>query len=84
MAVEIYSKDSCMFCQKAKSLFNQHDIAFEEHDVSTVDRFNKMIERIPNARTVPQIIIDGHVIGGWDMLDAHKEPILKKLKATHS
>lgn len=82
MAVEIYTKDSCMFCQKAKALFNEHNIPYTEHDCSTVDKFKAMQEKISGAKTVPQIIIDGHLIGGFDVLDAHKDAIFAKLKKT--
>lgn len=80
MAVEIYTKDSCMFCQKAKALFQENDVSYDEYDVSSVAKFKKMQERIPNAKTVPQILIDGHLIGGFDVLDAHKDAIFSKLK----
>lgn len=80
MAVEIYTKDNCIFCKKAKALFDENEVSYEEIDVSTIPAFREMQERLPNAKTVPQIIIDGHLIGGFDVLDAHKEPILKKLK----
>ncbi|SCA56044.1 Glutaredoxin-1 [Candidatus Terasakiella magnetica] len=80
MGVEIYTKDSCMFCQKAKALFDENGISYKEHDVSTIDKFKAMQELISGAKTVPQIIIDGHLIGGYDVLDAHKEAIFEKLK----
>ena len=80
MGVQIYTKDNCIFCKKAKAWFSENDVPFEEIDCSTVSAFAAMKERIPGATTVPQIIIDGHVIGGWDVLEAHQEPILKKLR----
>lgn len=83
MAVEIYTKDSCMFCKKAKALFDAENIPYSELDVSTVAKFKVMQERIPTAKTVPQIIIDGHLIGGFDVLDAHKDAIFAKLKKTY-
>jgi glutaredoxin len=82
MGVEIYTKDSCMFCKKAKELFEENDITYQEHDVSTVAKFKVMQERIAGAKTVPQILIDGHLIGGFDVLDAHKDAIFAKLKKT--
>lgn len=80
MSVEIFTKDNCMFCKKAKALFTENEIPFEEIDASTVDRFKAMQERIPGAKTVPQIIIDGHLIGGFDVLDTYKDQIIAKLK----
>lgn len=81
MGVEIYTKTDCMFCKKAKALFAENDIEYTEIDASTVSAFKEMQERLPSVKTVPQIIIDGHHIGGWDVLDAHKDAIFKKYKA---
>lgn len=83
MAVEIFTKDNCMFCKKAKAWFSEHHIPFTEIDAGTIQSFKAMQERVPGAKTVPQIIIDGHLIGGWDVLEAHQEPILKKLRLTY-
>ncbi len=83
MKVEIYTKTTCMFCDKAKAWFKEHGIPYQEHDAGTTQGFAAMQERVPGAKTVPQIVIDGHVIGGWDVLKAHEEPILKKLRTVH-
>ena len=84
MAVEIYTKTDCMYCQKAKALFKENEVEYIELDVSTVPKFKEMQERIKDAKTVPQIIIDGHLIGGYDVLNAHKEAIFAKLKQTQA
>lgn len=83
MNVEIYSKKTCMFCDKAKAWFKEHNIPYEEHDVSAMKDFEAMQERVPGATTVPQILIDGHLIGGYDVLKAHEEPILQKLRSAY-
>ena len=76
MEVIIYSKDLCPYCDMAKNWFNTKRIAFVEHKIGH-DGFTKemLIEAVPNARTVPQIFIDGNNIGGWD--DLVKHPIYK-------
>lgn len=79
MAVEIYTKTTCMFCQKAKAWFAEHNIPYEEIDVSAPGDFSAMKEKF-SVTTVPQILIDGHLIGGYDNLKAYEEPILAKLK----
>ncbi|MGB0695184.1 MAG: glutaredoxin domain-containing protein [Rhodospirillaceae bacterium] len=81
MSVEIYTKDNCMFCKKAKAWFQEHKIPYDESDVSDLDAFAAMQKRIPAAKTVPQIIMDGHVIGGYDVLMQYEQQILSKLKA---
>lgn len=79
--VEIYTKSSCTFCSKAKAWMQQHGIPYDEHDVSTAAAFTEMKNRLPDAKTVPQILMDGHLIGGYDMLMEYEQPILAKLKA---
>ncbi|SCA57108.1 Rubrerythrin (modular protein) [Candidatus Terasakiella magnetica] len=78
MTVEIYTKDNCMFCKKAKELMKENDVAYKEIDAGTVAAFKKMQDRLPGVSTVPQIIIDGHHIGGFDVLEAHQNAIFKK------
>ncbi|MBB4265206.1 glutaredoxin domain-containing protein [Roseospira visakhapatnamensis] len=80
--VEIYTKTTCTFCAKAKAWFQEHDISYEEHDVSTVAAFGEMKKRLPEARTVPQILMDGHLIGGYDTLMHYEQPILERLRGT--
>ena len=45
------------------------NIAFTEHKIGT-NGFTRenLLEAVPTARTVPQIIIDGELVGGWDDL----------------
>ncbi|MQX38465.1 glutaredoxin domain-containing protein [Roseospira navarrensis] len=78
--VEIYTKSNCTFCAKAKAWMQEHGVAYEEHDVSTAAAFTDMKQRLPDARTVPQILMDGNLIGGYDTLMQYEQPILTKLK----
>ena len=63
--VEIYSKSNCNFCDKAKYYFDQNDITYQEHNVEIPETFKILLERNPNARTMPQIFIDDKLIGGY-------------------
>ena len=68
--VEIYSKSNCSFCDKAKYYFEQNDITYQEHNVEIPETFKILLERNPNARTMPQIFIDDKLIGGYtDLMD---------------
>ena len=68
--VEIYSKSNCSFCDKAKYYFDQNDITYQEHNVEIPETFKSLLERNPNARTMPQIFIDNKLIGGYtDLMD---------------
>ena len=68
--VEIYSKSNCSFCDKAKYYFDQNEITYQEHNVEIPETFKILLERNPNARTMPQIFIDNKLIGGYtDLMD---------------
>lgn len=69
--VEIYTKAFCGYCMRAKALLKQKGVEFDEFDVTMGgDKKREMLERAPDARTVPQIFIDGKRIGGADDLMA--------------
>ncbi len=63
--VEIYSKSNCVFCDKAKYYFDQNGITYQEYNVEIPETFQILMERNPNARTMPQIFIDDKLIGGY-------------------
>ncbi len=66
----IYTKDYCGYCARAKSLLAEKGVAYTEVDVTYDANLQaEMIER-SGRRTVPQIFIDGHHIGGSDDLAA--------------
>lgn len=69
--VEIYSSMWCPFCYRAKKLFKNKGVEFEEIDVDG-DRAlrDKMRERADGRHTVPQIFINGVGVGGSDELAA--------------
>jgi len=67
--VKIYSTNTCPICDKTKSLLNKWQIPFEEARVdSDTSALQEMLEISSNARTVPQISINGKWIGGFSEL----------------
>ena len=63
--VEIYTTPFCPYCSRAKSLLKRKGVEFEEIDVyMDADARDKMQERAGGARTVPQIFIGEHHVGG--------------------
>jgi len=69
--VEIYSKDYCPYCHKAKALLDQKNVQYTLHDIThDKDGQAEMAKRNPGARTVPQIFIDDQPVGGCDDLYA--------------
>ncbi len=68
--VEIYTTQFCPYCVRAKSLLKQKGVAFEEIDASDPEVRDNMVERAGGRRTVPEIFINGRIIGGYDELKA--------------
>lgn len=72
--VIIYSKANCPYCVHAKNLLSEKGIAFEELRIDLdADAMDEMQRVTNNARTVPQIVIKGESIGGFDDLRALNE-----------
>ena len=66
MKVEIYSKSNCPFCEKAKHWFKSHGYEYTEHRMDNEEERLAFYQRVPNARSVPQIFIDDKLIGTYD------------------
>jgi GrxC family glutaredoxin len=68
--VKLYTTTSCPFCTRAKRLLEARGIPFEEIDVGHDDALREEIMQRTGRRTVPQIFIDEHSIGGFEELAA--------------
>jgi len=68
MTAVVWSKYNCPFCEQAKALLKSKGIAFEEKKIGDGYTKEELLEAVPNARTVPQIFLDGELIGGFTEL----------------
>ena len=65
MKVLIYTKDNCIWCDRAKFLLDSKKISYNEIDLSDDSERLKFYEKIgDNVKTVPQVFIDDKRIGG--------------------
>ena len=72
--VEVYTTTFCPYCVRAKSLLKSKGVQFTEIDVTDDDALRqKMVEMSGGRRTVPEIFIDGKIVGGFDELKALEE-----------
>jgi glutaredoxin len=67
----VWSKNACPFCDQAKNLLKLKGIEYEERNISTDWTREQLLEAVPDARTVPQIFLDGTLIGGFTELRKH-------------
>jgi len=69
MEIDIYTSTLCGFCTIAKNLLIKKGLDFNEYDVLKDPSLKSiMIERANGSKTVPQIFINEHHIGGWEQL----------------
>jgi glutaredoxin-like protein len=66
--VAILTREGCSFCAKAKALLTELGYDYAEvpldHKVRT-----RVVGAISGAKTVPQVFINGRLIGGWEELE---------------
>lgn len=69
--IEIYTKWGCPYCVAAKSLLDGKGVSYEEYDVTMGGpKRAEMVERVPGAVTVPQVLVDDKAYGGFDDINA--------------
>jgi len=69
--VEVYTTSYCPYCVRAKSLLRAKGVEFNEIDVTDDPELReRMVELSGGRRTVPEIFINGKIIGGYDELRA--------------
>ena len=73
MTVVVWSKYHCPYCDQAKALLTQRGIKYEERKIGDGYTREELLEAVPTARTVPQIIINGNIIGGFTELRDYLE-----------
>lgn len=61
---EVWSQTNCPACQEAKRLLTSFGIEYAEMMIGENVTKKDLIEKVPNARSVPQIFLDGKYVGG--------------------
>jgi glutaredoxin len=68
MKAVIWSRYHCPYCDQAKALLNSKGIVFEEKKIGDGYTKEELLEAVPTARSVPQIFLDGELVGGFTEL----------------
>ena len=79
----IYSGETCPHCSAAKALLKSKNAEYEEIDIwKDPAKAKEMLQKTNGARTIPQIFIGDHHVGGNDQLqEANGNGELDKLLA---
>jgi glutaredoxin 3 len=70
MSIQIYTTSRCPYCLLAKNLLKGKGIDFVEVNLDGKDRELVELRERTGHRTVPQIFINGKMIGGYQDLAA--------------
>ena len=68
MKAILWSKYDCPYCDQAKALLKNKGIEFEEKKIGDGYTKEDLLEAVPTARTVPQIFLEGELVGGFNEL----------------
>ena len=68
MKAILWSKYACPYCDQAKALLTSKGIQFEEKKIGDGYTKEELLEAVPTARSVPQIFLDGELVGGFTEL----------------
>lgn len=68
MKAVLWSKYDCPYCDQAKMLLKNKGIEFEEKKIGDGYTKEDLLEAVPTARSVPQIFLDGELVGGFTEL----------------
>ncbi|MCH9853613.1 MAG: glutaredoxin 3 [Alphaproteobacteria bacterium] len=65
--IEIYTRDGCGFCFRAKKFLDKKQLTYQEYNIWDDEaHYHAMLKRSNGARTVPQIFVNDTHIGGCD------------------
>jgi len=68
LAITIYTKSYCPYCANAKKLLKAKGYTFEDIDIIGNEELALQVAERSGRRTVPQIFVGEHSVGGYDDL----------------
>ena len=66
--ITIYSTSWCGPCASAKRLLTEKGLSYDEVDIEKEGMTREELFEKTGGRTVPQIVVEGKTIGGYDKL----------------
>ena len=79
--VVVYTTDFCGWCERAKALLAARGVRFREVWLPrTEEGRERLMEAVASARSFPQILIDGEVVGGYrELVERDRDGALARL-----
>ena len=67
-SIKIYTTNWCSYCDLAKRFFDERGWDYEEINIEKLGWDRSKLLEVGKSTTVPQIVIDGEAICGYDEL----------------
>lgn len=71
--IQIWGTEDCKFCHRAEELAKSKGFEVESIEICNLYDMSKFSKLFPNCKTVPQIIVGGVHIGGYNSLKEYFE-----------
>lgn len=71
--ITIWGKPACPSCTKAKMFCENNNFQYEYKQLGVDFDRDAIMEAFPEARTFPQIVINGNKIGGYEQMLSYIE-----------
>jgi len=68
--IVMYTSQVCPYCTRAKALLNRKGVAYEERLIGLDPSGRQQLVELTGRWTVPQVVVDDQVLGGWDEISA--------------
>ena len=68
--ISLFAKEGCPFCARAKEMLNERGLDYEEITLGK-DITTRSLRAVTGATTVPQVFIDGKLIGTSEALESY-------------
>jgi glutaredoxin len=65
LKIDVWSQNPCPWCDRVKNLIKSKGYTYTEKVLGENATKQELIEVIPGARSVPQVVINGEVVGGF-------------------
>lgn len=66
----IFSKEDCEYCELAKGIFIEKGLDFVEFVIPDCEQILAFM-KYSGLKTVPQVFVDGMLIGGYQSLESY-------------
>jgi len=68
-SITVYMGPMCSYCDAAKRLLTKKNIPYKEINIALEEgKMEEMLKKSNGMKTIPQIFIEDHHIGGYDEL----------------